>query len=310
MSAFRGSILQFRGGGPIDEGAVVDSGAHRPAGDLTWDAFLDEHAATILAAIRPFARTYDERMDLFLFVCAALRSDGMRRVRRYRYRPEAPCRFSTYLAVVVRNLVLDHERARRGRYRAFSSMARLDAIDRRIVAYRFRDGRPLDEVRERLERRHGVRLEPQELAERVARVERSLSPSQRWRLLSRWTWRQPTIPIDCVSVVAEQTSRTFALAASGRDPERSLEERQAERAFARAVAGLAPRQQLVLAVRFRDGLDVGTAAKAIGVSGAEIERTTRDALAAIRSALGEARITRDDLEGAFGAGWSSWEAQT
>lgn len=276
----------------------------------SWESFLDAYAATIYAAIRSFSRTHDERMDLFLFVCDGLKANGMRRVRRFRYRPEAPCRFTTYLAVVVRNLALDHRRARSGRFREFTNTRGLDETDRLVYLYRMRDGISLPEVREKLERRHAIRIDSGALAERAARVERLLSASQRWRLLSRWARRQPAASIDSVTSIAESQGIAVPLTAAGRDPERSLGDRDAERAFAAAVAALSACEQLILALRFRDGLDVATSARAAGVSAVQVERATRDALAAIRTALGAARITREELEGRFGAWWSTWEARS
>lgn len=305
-------------GGWRREGAPGDRSPERVTGlatsprswaSGTWEEFLDLHADTIYGVIRPFARTYDERMDLFLFVCTGLRANGMRRVRRFRYRADAPCRFTTYLTVVVRNLAVDHGRSRRGRFRAFTNVAALDETDQLILNYRFRQGRALVEVGQLLERRHGIRLEPAALAVAVSRVERALSPSQRWRLLARWAWQQPALSIDPVSAVAGNTARPVPLPTGERDPERTMGARDAGRALATAVTALPARQQLVLSLRFRDGHDVETTARAIGVPPVQVERMTRDALAYIRETLGEARITREDLEGAVGAWWATWEGR-
>src|SRR5687767_11800942 len=95
-----------------------------------WDEFLPRFAEVIFRVVRLAAGSYYERMDLVLFVCDRLREDEMRRVRAFKFRPEAPCRFSTYLAVVVRNLALDFLRARDGRYRPFKTIEALEPADR------------------------------------------------------------------------------------------------------------------------------------------------------------------------------------
>jgi len=272
-----------------------------------WEEFLRAHADMIYCVIGTLARTYDDRMDLFLFVCAGLRANEMRRVRRFRHLPEAPCRFTTYLTVVVRRLALDYERSRRGRERPFQSLTALDSTDRLILEYRIRRGKTIDELRDELRRRHGVDLAPAALADRIARVERTLSPSQRWRLLSRWAWRRPTLPVDPVRAIAGSTSAPVPLRSGGVDPEACLRADDAGRTFADAVSALPARQQLVIALRFRDGLDIGAAATSLGVSSAQIERNTRDALTAIREVLGAAHITREELERACGTWWRSGE---
>ena len=269
---------------------------------VSWDEFLDSYAATIHGLVHSAARTYDERMDLFLFVCQALAADDMRRVRVYRFRPDAPCRFTTYLSVVVRNLIRDFYRSRRGRFRLYASIAKLDTIDRLILVYRFQEDRSLDDLVRTLETRHGIRLPTIDLAGRIAHVEKALSPSQRWRFLARRAWQRPRLRIDPMDAVVD-ASKQVSLTAHERGPEESLGSADAERAFTEAVGSMSGRQQLVLALRFRDGLDVATTARALDVSAVQVERLTREALRVIRDALFAARVTRDDLEGALGATW-------
>jgi len=93
------------------------------------------------------------------------------------------------------------------------------------------------------------------------------------------------------------------------DPERSLGARDAGEALTRAVGALSARQRLVLALRYRDGLEVAAAARALAIAPAQVERLTREGLEAIRAALGAERITRDEIEGGLGAWWIEWEGQ-
>src|SRR4029453_3265414 len=104
---------------------------------------------------------------------------------------------------------------------------------------------------------------------------------------------------------ARGASRGAAPASSERDPERSLGTADAERAFAHALATRSGRQRPGLVLRFRDGLDVAARAQTIGLSNAQVERLSREGLSGIRGALGAAGVTRDDLEAALAAGWSS-----
>src|SRR5262245_44004974 len=137
----------------------------------TWDEFLDHYASDLFRIVRLFADSYDDRMDLFLFVCERLQADGMRRLRSFRYRPEAPCRFSTFLSVVVKNIALDHLRARQGRFRPFQNLADRGETDRLLFGYHIRDGVPLEECRRLLETRHGIRLTAADLSRRAADLE-------------------------------------------------------------------------------------------------------------------------------------------
>ena len=276
-------------------------------GDGGWETFLESYSSTIDAVLRPFTRTYDERMDLFLEVCGKLRENDMRRVRKFQSRADSACRFETYLAVVVRNLAVDHLRSRWGRYRDFANVAVRDEADRLIVGYRFRDGHSLDTVRELISRKHGLTLDPAELDARIVRLEKTISASQRWRLFSRWASRQAAVPIEPLGATAESRARELPLASQEAGPDGVLGASDAGKAFVRAVSLLPGRQQLALVLRFRDGNDVATAARTIGVSPVLVERLTRDALASVRQALGADRISREDMEGAFGSWWGPME---
>ena len=85
--------------------------------EAAWDAFLDRYRALLFAAIRHYVRDYDDVMDVFTWVCEALRADDFRRLRQYSAHPDHRARFTTWLVVVVRNLTVAWLRRRDGRPR-------------------------------------------------------------------------------------------------------------------------------------------------------------------------------------------------
>src|SRR5262249_30549055 len=98
-----------RSGPPSEKPTMPESGDQElirglsAGGPAAWQTFLERCADTVFRVVGLFASGYDERMDLFLFVCSRLHEDDMRRLRSFRFRPDAPCRFSTWLTVVVKN---------------------------------------------------------------------------------------------------------------------------------------------------------------------------------------------------------------
>src|SRR5436309_1805610 len=66
------------------EGWAVDLASARP--DAAWDLFLDRYRRLIFAAIRHYAQDYDDVMDVFSQVCAALREGDLRRLPPLRRR--------------------------------------------------------------------------------------------------------------------------------------------------------------------------------------------------------------------------------
>jgi len=264
--------------------------------EAAWEKFLELYLPVIYGVIRLFADSYDQRMDLFVFVGEKLKEDRMRRVRAYSFRPESPCTFRSYLAVVVRNLGLDFVRASHGRYRPFKQVAGLSGTDRLIFEYHLKDCRPLTEVRHLLEGRHGTRLEPQELRQRSERIEKALSPSQRWRLLSRvWASRRP-LPVDPVEGATTAAGAGLALRSTRKGPEAVLDAKSARAAFGEALARVEPRKRLALALRYKDGLKVRDVARVMRATEKQVEHWVSEGTAVIRDHLVKLGFTRDDLD--------------
>lgn len=271
----------------------------------TWDEFLSNYAEVVFRVVRLFADTYDERMDLFLFICDHLSADDMRRIRSFRFRPEAPCRFSTWLAVVARNLALDALRSREGRFRPFRSVDALDEPDRLLFEYHTRDGRPLEEARGLLRDRHAIHLTSREAEKRVARVEGMLSPGQRWRLLSRLAHRRRPLSIDPIADVAVTYARagdgdpvTIPLTGNAGDPETPMRNDQAARLFDEAFHAIPERQRLAMTLRYRDGLSSREVGLTMKLDSGEADRLAREGLRLIRERLGTMKVDHADLESA------------
>ena len=147
-----------------------------------------------------------------------------------------------------------------------------------------------------LEARHGVRLRPDELRERSARIEESLSASQRWRLLSRvWASRRP-LPVDPVEGATTAAGEGLALRGARKDPAAALDSKSARAAFREALAGIEPRKRLALALRYKDGLRMREVARVMRATEKQVEHWVREAVAEIRDHLVGSGFTHDDLD--------------
>lgn len=281
-----------------DDRALIDALA--AGGPVAWQSFLGACSETIFRVVNMFAETYDDRMDLFLFVCTKLHDDDLRRLRSFQFRAASPCRFSSWLAVVVKNLALDHLRAREGRFRPFRRVDAMEEIDRLIFDYNLRDGIPLEEVRHLLEARHGIGIGEGDLAGRAAHLEAALSANQRWRLMARIAARREHLPLDPVSGMAGlQPEEAIPLADARGDPERTLRSQEAGRALRSALAAIPPRERLAVTLRYRDGMNARQAAMVLDVTPAEAERIAREGVRKIRESLGRAGMAQLDFENAL-----------
>ena len=97
--------------------------------DKAWEAFLTQYNGLLLHTCRSVARDRDAVMDGYAHVLEQLRADGYRRLRAYT--PQSTTRFTTWLVVVARRLLLDFYRHRYGRSRSENDARRDEHITRR-----------------------------------------------------------------------------------------------------------------------------------------------------------------------------------
>ena len=115
--------------------AHLKDGRPEPA----WDLFLARYRRLIFAAIRHYARDYDDVMDVFARVCEALREDNLGRLRDWVEQPTHRAKFTTWLVTVVRHLTVDWFRHRDGRRRISTLAETLPPLQRRIFELVFLD---------------------------------------------------------------------------------------------------------------------------------------------------------------------------
>jgi len=281
----------------MEETELLARMARRDPG--AWSDFLDSFADVLFRSVCRFASDADERMDLFLQVCTALRADEMRRLRMYHARPGSSATLATYLSVVVKNLAIDQHRAAAGRFRPFRQIEALPQFERLVFDYHLRDSRPLREVRDLLSDRHGIRVTESDLAAAADRVASTLSASQRWRLAARHAARRPALPVDTVRIAAPAHESRSAPTT----PDLHLREEEAERLFQEALSALPSRQHLALVLRYRDGLAGPEVAKVLGLSTSQADRLATQGVTRLRESLHRSGVQREELEATLGRFW-------
>ena len=125
--------------------AELLSARDEAAATRAWDAFLEAYSRLLLHTARSTAKDREAAMDGYAHVLEKLREDDFRRLRAYTAGGRA--KFTTWLVVVTRRLVLDHRRTRYGRDRGAESKgstARLDA--RRRLADLISESADVDEI--------------------------------------------------------------------------------------------------------------------------------------------------------------------
>jgi RNA polymerase sigma factor (sigma-70 family) len=102
-------------------------------GHAAWNLFAERYRRLMLATVRRLVRDDDDVPDVFASVCAALTADNFARLRRYSEGSPSGAAVSTWLVIVVRNLVIDWLRKVEGRRRP-TIPSSLSGLHREIYA--------------------------------------------------------------------------------------------------------------------------------------------------------------------------------
>jgi RNA polymerase sigma factor (sigma-70 family) len=93
--------------------------------EVAWEAFVERYTPLLLRTAYRFASSYDEAMDRYTYLLEQLSHNDYRRLRAFA--ALGPGRFTTWLVVVARRLLLDHHRQRYGRPRLIAAKDREEA---------------------------------------------------------------------------------------------------------------------------------------------------------------------------------------
>lgn len=246
---------------------------HDPHG--AWQRFLERYADTICATLRGLGFDYDQVMDRFVYVCEKLAENDYRRLRSVRYFGDRG-EVTPWLRQVVKRLAINWAQSREGRRRLLKPIARLAELDQRIFEIYFWQGRTPSEVCERLRNEHDPSVELLDVFAGLERIFRCLSAKKLWRLVSGLTGRRKPL-----SLTYEEGDGERPVPCLAADPEEALLRRERRRHLETALAELEPYQRRLIELRYRDGLGIPEAARALDLG----EREARAALRAARRRL-------------------------
>ncbi len=249
-------------------------------GERAWDEFLDRFAGLVLQVVRLFEHDPDRGDDCFVYVCEQLKSDNLRRLRRFDR--NGPASFATWLRVVVRNLCLDWRRSRFGRPRAFRAVERLSLLDQEVYgALHLRqlgESEALETVRTSF-----PDLSREDFAESQVRIAANLTPHQNWLLASR--------RLRLVSMSErpdDQGSQVSARepAGDGPSPEEAAARREEIETLRSALGSLASEERLLLRMRFEQDLTLEAIGRLTGLGSATtVHRAVQRAVEQLRDEL-------------------------
>jgi len=206
--------------------------------------------------------------DFGSWVKEKLIEDDYRIVRSFAGRSSFP----TFLVIVITNLLRDYNVKRWGRWRASAEAKRLGTVAVQLESLMYRDGFSLDEASQVL-RSRGAAVDGRELATMAARV-----PA---RVRSR----------DVGDAGLEHVHSELP------DPESQLELDESRSAVVQrleeAIASLDGEDQLILRLRFWDGLTVATIARTLQLEQKPLYRRIERLLLVVRARMVEAGVDEE-----------------
>jgi RNA polymerase sigma factor (sigma-70 family) len=241
--------------------------------ERAWDEFLHRYRRVIFAAIRHYARDYDDVMDVFAHVCAVLRADDLARLRSWLDDNDHTARFSTWLIVVVRHLTVDWFRHRDGRPRIPAFAEKLPGLQRRIFEHVFVEQRSHLETFELLRTAEASELSFRAFLEELRRTYRAVTEHARGALVREMFVAPPDVDPDTGAV---ETAETSAL-------------------LQRVLEGLSAEEQVAVKLYVVDGASAVDVGRILGWPVKTVYNRVYRAMASVREQLLAAGLTRDDL---------------
>jgi RNA polymerase sigma factor (sigma-70 family) len=244
--------------------------------DVAWTEFVERFAPLLLSAARTVERDRDAAADAFVFVCEQLRARRFARLRVFD--ATRPGTFETWLRAVSLNLCRDARRRRAGRFRPFAELLTLPLIEQRVFRLAYEEGFTLDQTFEMLQPEF-----PGLTARRVADADRTVascvSDRRRWLLLTR----RPQL--DALES-GDDTGRVHEFASPEPDPEWAVLQSESTGRLRRALATLAPRERLLLRLRYGRGVTLAQLATMFGYRDLQTaDRRVRELLTRLRRLL-------------------------
>ena len=245
--------------------------------DAAWDLFVERYRRLIFATIRHLATDYDDVMDIFAWVCEALRENDLARLRGYAAHEKHRARFSTWLVAVVRHQTIDWFRHRDGRKRLSTVVAELRPLQQKIFQYVFHESLSHREAYELLRTRDGFELPFRVFLDELSATYRTLSEKRKGRLMRELVGAPSPPHVDAVTDV------------DGTAPDTGEH-------LTRALADLTPEDRVAVQLFVIDEMPAADVARLVGWRSAKTvyNRVSR-ALTALRTGFARRGIGPGDL---------------
>ena len=220
-----------------------------------YQELLDQYTPVILRMIRRFVRDADEVMETYTAICERLRTNDFAALRRFRENSA----LAPWLSVVVANACRDRFRKFRTVSAPESVLRQLGDRERLVFRYYYQDRLLQSDIAIVLQSRHRLACTEYDVARDLGRIDELLSVAKRWHLLAAIRANLPALALeDMTEGRLEHDDLAVYPEVIADGPDESLLRRLNE-----AVKTLDPDDQLLLLMRFEQGMRANDIARAM-----------------------------------------------
>jgi RNA polymerase sigma factor for flagellar operon FliA len=246
---------------------------------VDYQKLLIEHLDLVDRVVRHIARRHhlpgSDAEELSSLVRLRLLDQNFAVLRKFQGRSN----LATYLTAVIEHIYLDFCVAQWGKWRPSAAARRLGPLAILLDQLVTRDGLSFDEAVTTLSVNHGCQATPEEL-------------QQIYMQLPTRSVRRPAAEEELAVVASRVGTRDKAL-----EYEDDLETvERVEAALAQILADLSPREQLILRLRFKDGLSLAAIGRLLHTAAKPLYRQLDATIARVRDKLCQQNIDAQDID--------------
>jgi DNA-directed RNA polymerase specialized sigma24 family protein len=228
----------------LSEAALVEQFKQDP--ESAYHELLERYSPVLLRMIRRFMSDPDEVMEVYTSICERFKSRDYQALRRFRMNGE----LTPWLSVVVANACRDRFRKLRATSVPKSVLTKLNERQRLVFKYYYQQNLPHDEITQTIEGKDGISCTALDIACDIEKINDLLTTKKRWQLLSVMNINRAPLSID-------ELRETGFHPVSSESPD-ALEQKRREITLEgqlkQAVAELQPEDQLLVLLRYEQGM--------------------------------------------------------
>ena len=220
-----------------------------------WEVFLDKFSKLIFSTICKYTSDYDDKMDLFVFVCQALSNENFKKLRSFQLRKyKGKAKFSTWLVLVVQNLCIDWYRNKEGRSRLSRAITRLSPDDQMIFKLIYLEGNTYREAYEIVHTNTSSQITLSDFNHSLERISKTLTSKKYEKIAFNLRKKKLKIPLDDIEKIPNVASNIVSEYEVENIPDINLYKKELMDKLLESMIVLTTQEKFIIKLWFDQGL--------------------------------------------------------